>query len=518
VEKTTVSIVPLSNADAAIKTRLNAFKRNITKFADEDLMHIIQEANTVMGIRTNSDNTDPSLCAFSLHRLSIEICGPEQEHFTVIDVPGIFRVPSPASPPFTTDRDVNLVRNMVEHYIRNSQSIILAVIPSNIDISTQEIVKMAERADPSGAGTMGVLTKPDLVTETSMQKAVKDLILGKGKQLRLGYCVVKNRGADDAESTVSDRLSQEKIFFENTDWREVAGSGRCGIGSLKTRLSDILLSITKKEFPYVKRDVLRQLRQRQFELENMGLPRAEHSAQRSYFGKLGSRFQQVTQCALNGYYDSEATFTEAPGLKLITAVTKINERFADTFWKKAHKRHTSSDWSDEGEAHHDPAEIEDDFTINLSQLYPELHGIIAIDRYECPQPETFNNDSIMSHIENVYRSNRGPELGTFSGFILSATFREQSEKWEWLVLAHISTAIGLVHHYISSLLTRICPDERVRTQLWETFLVDELRRAYVRAMAQAHFLLRIEREIKPSTYNHYLIRKYRREDRKTLKR
>jgi hypothetical protein len=71
------------------------------------------------------------------------------------------------------------------------------------------------------------------------------------------------------------------------------------------------------------------------------------------------------------------------------------------------------------------------------------------------------------------------------------------------VLAHVSKSIGLVHGYISNLLTRICPDKHVRAQLWETVLVDELRKAYARAMEHARFLLRIERQGRPSTYNHY---------------
>lgn len=364
-----------------------------------------------MGIRMTADDTDPSLCTFSNHTLKIEICGPEQEHFTIIDVPGIFRV---SSPPFTTDADVDLVRNMVEFYIQNSRTIILAVLPSNVDITTQEILKMAEKADPGGVRTMGVLTKPDLVTEVASRKAIKDLVLGKGKQLRLGYCVVKNRSADDAQSTGAQRLAQEQAFFGRSEWREIASSGRCGIESLKTRLRDLLMNITKQEFPHVKADITKQLEQRRRELENMGPSRADQSAQRMYLGKLGSTFQAVTQCALSGYYDSEPLFTEMPSLKLITAVTKMNERFANTFWKRGHKRHTSSEWDDDGEAIHALAEDEDDDTPAQDPLlpYPELDDIVEADEYVCPSPKAFNNDSIMDHIEKVYQLNRGPELGT----------------------------------------------------------------------------------------------------------
>ncbi|KAF2105170.1 P-loop containing nucleoside triphosphate hydrolase protein [Lophiotrema nucula] len=472
----------LQAPDAATEDRLRGFKQIISKFTNDALVQIIQEANEVMGIRMTTGDTNPGLCTFSNDTLKIEICGPDEEHFTIIDVPGIFRV---SSPPFTTDNDVDLVHNMVQSYMENSRTIILAVLPSN----------MAEKADPGGVRTMGVLTKPDLVTEVASQKAIKDLVLGKGKQLRLGYCV--------------------KAFFDKPVWREIAGSGRCGIGSLKIRLRDLHMSITKKEFPYLKADFAKKLEQRRRELESMGLSRTDQSAQRMYLRRLGSKFQAVTQCALNGYYDSEVLFTETPSLKLITAVTKMNEQFANTFWKSGHRRHTSPHWDDEGEAAHALAGYEVP-TQDILLRYPELYNIIETDSYECPKPTAFNNDSIMDHIEKVYQLNRGLELGTFSGSILSATFKEQSEKWEQLVLMHVSRSIGLVHDYVSNLLTCICPDKQVRAQLWETVLVEELRKAYIRAMEQARFLLHIERQGRPSTYNHYFNSEVQKKRRKRI--
>ena len=47
--------------------------------------------------------------------------------------------------------------------MRNPRSVILAVIPANVDIATQEILEMAEELDVKGERTLGVLTKPDLV-------------------------------------------------------------------------------------------------------------------------------------------------------------------------------------------------------------------------------------------------------------------------------------------------------------------------------------------------------------------
>jgi len=44
------------------------------------------------------------------------------------------------------------------------------VVPANVDIATQEIIQMAEDADPHGQRTLGVLTKPDLVDKGAEDK------------------------------------------------------------------------------------------------------------------------------------------------------------------------------------------------------------------------------------------------------------------------------------------------------------------------------------------------------------
>ncbi|KJK73963.1 hypothetical protein H634G_10752 [Metarhizium anisopliae BRIP 53293] len=116
-------------------------------------------------------------------------------------------------------------------------------MPCNVDIATQEILKLAEEADPDGIRTMGVLTKPDLATEKATQDAVIDLVKGRRNNLKLGYCVVKNRSADDDTSSMSDRLAAEQAFFMAPPWSSVAD--RCGVPSLQLRLRELLMEISK---------------------------------------------------------------------------------------------------------------------------------------------------------------------------------------------------------------------------------------------------------------------------------
>jgi hypothetical protein len=226
---------------------------------------------------------------------------------------------------------------------------------------------------------------------------------------------VKNRSADDQQSTSSARVAQEEAEFGNEAWRELARSERCGIASLKTRFRRLLMDIIKKEFPHVKADVAKRLEKLRSELKIMGPSRTDQSAQRMYITQLASKFEKITQCALHGYYDSEAIFAEAPGLKLITIATKMNEAFADLFWRCGHMRHTSSNWSDEGEAAHSLSKNDDnDSAEHILLPYAEIQDIIEISVYKCQKPKAFNDDSIMARIDEIYQLNRGPELGTVS--------------------------------------------------------------------------------------------------------
>lgn len=68
------------------------------------------------------DSSDPNSKTFSKDVLKIEICGPDQEHLSVIDVPGIFKKTTEG---LTTKFDMYMVRNMVFNYMKNPRAVIL---------------------------------------------------------------------------------------------------------------------------------------------------------------------------------------------------------------------------------------------------------------------------------------------------------------------------------------------------------------------------------------------------------
>jgi hypothetical protein len=120
-----------------------------------------------MGISTQAEKGQfPDLSTFSEDVLRLEICGPNEDHLSIIDVPGIFKKTTAG---VTTKKDIETVRNIVLGYMRNRRSVMLTIIPANVDIATQEILERALELDPDGERTLGFL--PNLILLTKVRKS-----------------------------------------------------------------------------------------------------------------------------------------------------------------------------------------------------------------------------------------------------------------------------------------------------------------------------------------------------------
>ncbi|KAH6984765.1 P-loop containing nucleoside triphosphate hydrolase protein [Ilyonectria sp. MPI-CAGE-AT-0026] len=514
----TESIVVSIQAVDADEEKAKNFRRQATNLDAPEFAKIFSDAAEVMGIKSDTGGTGS---AFSRDILRVEISGPNMDHLTVIDVPGMFENVTPG---LTTADDIDLVKDMVKRYIRESRTIILAVVPCNGDIANQKILTLAKEADPEGKRTLGVLTKPDLAVEKATKQVVVDLVLGGRRDLHLGYCVVKNRGADDSSSSSQERDQKEKAFFAKAPWTKLPAD-KVGIPALKSRIQQLLMDRTRSEFPKVRAELSSSLKNKEEDLESMGQSRSTTDQQRLFIGKVASRFARIKDQGLDAYYNRDKIFTENPDLKLITRIREINERFSEVVYEKGHARNFSStedetteDGTEEDETEEAKAEEDstryhsdpgvggyferDDLYDNKANFNIPLMGEDDLDRllaepYGCPLP---SEEDILKHIEHEYMTSRGDELGTFSGEMLPTTFKEQSKKWPHLARAHVSNAILIVHHFISTVLEKCCPDPDVRAELW-TFLLEDLQKRYQRAVDHAEFLLDVEFQGKSLTYN-----------------
>lgn len=145
----------------------------------------------------------------------------------------------------------------------------------------------------------------------------------------------------------------------------------------------------------------------------MGASRADEQAQRAYLGKLAGNFEKIVGYSLNAYYTEDPIFNDRLDMRLITRIIELNEVFSQIFTQRGHTRcfELSKEEEDDDDDAYPPdtlPRVGYEFPVGLN---PDLSDIICADRFQCPKP---SNDSIMRHIEDIYRKNRGPELGTVS--------------------------------------------------------------------------------------------------------
>lgn len=374
------------------------------------------QAAKVMGIKLSENDGDGG-SAFSLDVLKVEISGPNADHLTVIDVPGMFETVTPG---VTTESDIDLVKNMVKRYIQESRTIILAVVPCIVDIANQKILRLAAEADPQGKRTLGVLTKPDLCIENATKAVVCDLVNGKRRDLHLGYCVVKNLGADDVSGNMHRRNQQEQSLFGQAPWNTLP-SDRVGVAALQTRIRHLLMDRTRAEFPFVKSEIMASLKKSQKLLADMGASRSTTDQQRAYVGKVASNFVTLKNYGLDAYYTRHNFFDDYE-MRLITRIRTINEAFSLVMHERGHAREFEGASTDgDGKGMDEPDEVllagdrsllyGDKVNLKIPMFGDGDLGDIVSDSYWCAEPE---RGDMLQHIQELYLNSRGYEMGTVS--------------------------------------------------------------------------------------------------------
>ncbi|KAK3394416.1 P-loop containing nucleoside triphosphate hydrolase protein [Podospora didyma] len=487
-----ITIIPGVDATPAHKKEVEGYRSNARSMEDlrARFPEILAEVNAKMGIR--SDATSKGGTVFSRDVLKVEICGPKEDYLTIIDVPGIFRNPTAG---VTTKDDIQMVRDMVQDYIKDSRTIILAVLPSNIDIANQEILTLAEEYDKDGERTLGIMTKPDCVTETTAKNSVCSIVLGKKKQLNLGYYVVRSRGADEED----DEYERREEMFKQAPWNKLP-QNRVGVKALKSRLGDLLGHITRRAFPTLRKDVNEMLRLTEEEEDGLGPSRYDQREQQKYLFGIAGQFEHIARASRNGQYADHPIFKENPTLRLITSIVQLNDEFNRDFETMGHLRYFQGtepkyEIARPVEKAKSPFETVLDRYRRLIEQddIGEVGNIVSLE-YDINKPLT----GIMDWIGEVYKDCRGLDLGTFNAGIISSVFKEQSSKWERMVRAYISVVILCIHHFITGVLNVVCVDRLVREELWAA-ISDEVLERYKAAVEHTKFLVSIERDETPFT-------------------
>ncbi|XP_023379167.1 dynamin-2 [Pteropus vampyrus] len=195
------------------------------KFTDFDEVRQEIEAETDRVTGTNK--------GISPVPINLRVYSPHVLNLTLIDLPGITKVPVGDQPP-----DIEYqIKDMILQFISRESSLILAVTPANMDLANSDALKLAKEVDPQGLRTIGVITKLDLMDEGT---DARDVLENKLLPLRRGYIGVVNRSQKDIEGKKDIRAAlaaERKFFLSHPAYRHMAD--RMGTPHLQKTLNQV---------------------------------------------------------------------------------------------------------------------------------------------------------------------------------------------------------------------------------------------------------------------------------------
>jgi len=198
--------------------------------------------------------------------IMLKVYSPYVLNLSLVDLPGITRVPVGDQPPDIEKQ----IRAMIRRYIDKPNTLILAITAANTDLTNSDALQMARDSDPEGERTLGVITKIDIMDKGT--DAV-DMLMGRIVPLKLGFVGVICRSQQDiiTKKPIREALKHEVEFFSTHPlYRNMAS--RCGITYLSKTLNRILIQHIRDCLPELKLKVNKMLADAQMEIMTYGDP------------------------------------------------------------------------------------------------------------------------------------------------------------------------------------------------------------------------------------------------------
>ncbi|KAL4168554.1 hypothetical protein KRP22_011952 [Phytophthora ramorum] len=233
-------------------------------------------------------------------QIVIEMSGPDLPNLTLTDLPGLVRTVGDHEDQSIIPR----VRQMVDRYMQQERTVIIAVVPANVDMHNTEILQAAQEADPNGTRTIAVVTKVDLV-DAGAELAVHELLLNKKKRMHLGYHAVKCRSQRELTkgTSIEKGVVNEAGFFRKHQYWCHLTEDLWGVPRLSERLVSVLQSIIRRSLPKVVAEIRSRMVCIQKELSKLGSSLDSPGAQRQQFGKWVNQYLRLMEANMTGQYE-----------------------------------------------------------------------------------------------------------------------------------------------------------------------------------------------------------------------
>lgn len=429
LRRSTETSVDVSVRYAARSTKSEAFQRK--GFRDEDLPDIIKEARKCMNLPETSRE-------FSKDVLRLEISGPNMFPLTLVDLPGLYGNNTDEQ----SEEGIAIVDQLVGSYMKQTSSIVLVVVQASGDIASHSALRKVKKYDPKLERTLGLITKPDL-TKPGLKAEKMHISLARNEdsttKLKLGWHVLRNRAED--EDNLEARDAKEAAFFETGAWAALPPKDR-GVGSLRKKLSGVLLKHIQNNLGRVVDDIEERLKERREELDRLGPARSDSKQQRTFLLDIAQRFNSLAECGIDGRYNhpffGNLDDTEH---KFRAHLRNFNNAFDHVLAVRGSKLDIVS-----------PKDLD----ISAPCVPEHLQPFVDTYSHDFPQPKFILLKDLHTRLEKQAASNQGREFaGSPNRDLVVQLFQDQASPWKGIASFHIEQITLLAKAFVDQIFRHV---------------------------------------------------------------
>ncbi|CAH0057467.1 unnamed protein product [Clonostachys solani] len=454
VEALEVRIIPHQSRSESDQQNLLSFNKTLESFSD--LPELINSAKSAMTVLT------PGM-SFSRDILRIEIHGPDGPHLTMVDLPGLIHSE-------TKDQsvdDVALIQEVVQGYMKEERTIILAVVSAKNDHANQIVLRLCRTIDPRGRRTLGIVTKPDTLLQGSpTEQKFISLVKNDDIKFSLGWHVLRNLDSEEGSYLLEHRNTREEYFFSRGNWAGIPASS-LGIKNLKSRLSKLLVQQIAIELPALITEIETKSSWCISQLNQMGKPRESMEEKRAYLVQLSQSFQRLVTAATEGTYNDKffADASTSFDKRLRAVIQKLSIAFSAEMRKNGRGYVVSSQGKPAG----------------------------------C-KARVVTHDQLCEEVMDLVEKTRGRELpGLLNPMIISDLFRKLSSPWEDIASSYVEKVWNATQTFLNHALKAVT-DIGTAESIMNITLRPKLVRIRENLRSKLNELLQPHQEGHPITY------------------
>lgn len=223
----------------------------------------------------------------------INVYNKKINNLSLIDLPGLTMVA--CTDKGQPENIKEKIRDLISYYIKQENTIILAVMTARSDLEADIGLDMIKECDKKGERTLGVITKVDLMNTGCDMTEYLENNISKDLQLNYGYHIIMNK----------KDVNEIDYFIKHPIYSNEKYKHQLGINELTNKIKKILVDKINKEMPNIKKKLINLNFENNKKLELYGTsPPVNINERKMYIQTQINKINNIVMGALNerGFY------------------------------------------------------------------------------------------------------------------------------------------------------------------------------------------------------------------------